>query len=69
MTYILGNSHHSGHLGKNISPLQQIKDYDFKRPKITVTMEELENLAEDDEGTDDDFNSNLFLMISHSFRI
>ena len=57
MTYIFRNSHQSRSMEKSVSPEHQIKYYDFKRPKITITMEDLENLADDDESTDDDFDS------------
>ena len=57
MTYIFRNSHQSRSMEKSVSPEHQIKYYDFKRPKITITMADLENLADDDESTDIEFDS------------
>ena len=56
MTYILGISHQSIKQDKTISPLRQIKEYSFKRPKFTVTMEALDNLEEHDDDTSDEYD-------------
>ena len=52
--YILEPKIASTSLGDDNVPLRSVKPYSFKRPKITVTFEELESYESEDE---DDFEA------------
>ena len=56
MTYILQQSKEES-MTTYHSPLPKIKEYSYKRPKITVTMQELENQEDDEDDFLPDYNA------------